>query len=119
MAIDDVEFRNVRRIVAAGQGGSLYSRIMICRSDHRWDQTILRGNREVIMLSKFGEDNLKIDLNVGRRAAKSSELEERMERYKELMFTELTPDEVPCEPKNSLKCAHHFIWLRHVTEQKR
>ena len=34
MAIDDVEFRNVRRIVAAGQGVSVYSRIINCRSDH-------------------------------------------------------------------------------------
>ena len=42
MAIDDVEFRNVRRIVVAGQGVSVYSRIINCRSDHQWDQTILR-----------------------------------------------------------------------------
>ena len=108
MAIDDVEFRNVRRIVAVGQGVSLYSRIMNCRSDHRWDQTILRGNREVIMLSKFGEDNMKIDVGAGRRAATSQELQERMQRFKDLMFTELTPEDVQSEPKKFFKTCSSF-----------
>ena len=87
MAIDDTDFRNVRRIVAAAEGISLYSRIINCRSDHRWDQTILAGKRQVIMLSKFGEENLKIDFSAGRRA-KSAELEERMQRKKDLMYPE-------------------------------
>ena len=50
MAIDDTDFRNVRRIVAVAEGISLYSRIIKLRSDHRSDQTILVGKRQVIML---------------------------------------------------------------------
>ena len=82
--------------------------IMNCRSDHRWDQTILRGNREVIMLSKFGEDNMKIDVGAGRRAATSQELQERMQRFKDLMFTELTPEDVQSEPKKFFKTCSSF-----------
>ena len=108
MAVDDVDFRNVRRIVVAAEGISLYSRIINCRSDHRWDQTILRGKREVIMLSKFGEDNMKIEVGAGRRAANGAELRERMQRYKDLMFTELTPEDVQCEPKKFFKTCSSF-----------
>ena len=68
MANDDTDFRNVRRLVAAAEGLSLYSRLTKLRDDHRGVQTILKGDRQIIMLSKFGKENLKIDLNVGRRA---------------------------------------------------
>ena len=43
VANDDTDFRNVRRIVAAAEGVSLYSRVIKLRSDHRWVQTILAG----------------------------------------------------------------------------
>ena len=75
MEIDDTDFKNVRRLVAAAEGVSLYSKIITLRSDHRGGQTILTGNRQVIMFSKFCEENLKIDLNIGRRV-KNVELEQ-------------------------------------------
>ena len=58
-------------------------------------------------MSKFGDENLKIDLSAGRRA-KSSELEERMERYKDLMHREVTPEDVQCDPRTFFKTCSSF-----------
>ena len=45
------------------------------------------------MLSKFGQENMKIDLEIGRRA-KNEELEDRLNRYMNLMKLDVTPEEV-------------------------
>ena len=60
------------------------------------------------MLSKFGEDNMKIDVGAGRRAATSAELQERMQRFKDLMFTELTLEDVQSDPKKIFKTCSSF-----------
>ena len=106
MVNDDTDFRNVRRLVAAAEGVSLYSRVIKLQSDHRGVQTKLSWNRQVIMLSKFGEENLKIDLNTGSRA-KNVELEERLQRYKDLMDEApregVTPLDVVYDPRTFFK----------------
>ena len=80
MEMDDMDFKSLRWIVVACEGATLYSRIMNARKDQRKSQTILNGERRVVMLSKFGRENMKIDLKNGRRA-KNEELEARMNRY--------------------------------------
>ena len=50
----DVDFKNLRRLVAAWEGTTLVSKIMTARKDQRRDQTILSGARRIVMLSKFG-----------------------------------------------------------------
>ena len=67
MDAGDIDFKNLRRIVVGCDGLKLYSRITCARKDQRKSQTILSGERRIIMLSKFGQENMKIDLVSGRR----------------------------------------------------
>ena len=43
MAKDDTDIKNVRRLVVAAEGLSLYSRLVNLQKDHRGIQTILKG----------------------------------------------------------------------------
>ena len=70
MESEGMDFKSLRRIIAASEGSTLYSRIMTAWKDQRMSQTILSGERRVVMLSKFGRENMKIDLASGRRARK-------------------------------------------------
>ena len=97
----DTDFENLRRLIAACEGSTLYSRIMTALKDQLRVQTILSGARGVVMLSKFGRDNMKIDLASGRRA-KNEVLEERLNQYMDLMDLEVRPEDVKCEAKGVL-----------------
>ena len=68
MVWDDMDFKNLRRIVASCEGSKLYSKLMNGRKDQRSAQKILKGERRIVMLSKFGQVNMMIDLENGRRA---------------------------------------------------
>ena len=56
------------------EGSSRYSKLVNLRKDQRAAQTILKGGRQLVMLLRFREENMKIDLETGRRA-KSAEME--------------------------------------------
>ena len=81
--------------MAAAEGSSLYSKLGNLRKDQRGTQTILKGGRRIVMPSKFGEENMKIDLETGRRA-RSPEMEERLKVYLQLMDKEVKPEDVKC-----------------------
>ena len=102
-----MDFQNLRRVIAACEGLTLYTRIMTAWKDQRRAQTILSGARRVVMLSKYGQENMKIDLASGRRA-KNEELETRLNRYMDLMDLEVRPEEVKCEAKSSFKTCSSF-----------
>ena len=63
---EDLDFKDVRRLVAVADGSSLYAKLVNLRKDHRGMQTILKGGRQIVMLSKFGGENMKVDLESGR-----------------------------------------------------
>ena len=46
----DMDFKNLRRLIAACEGLTLYSRITTARKDQRKPQTILSGERRAVML---------------------------------------------------------------------
>ena len=109
----DGDFKNLKRVMAAAEGSSLHSKVSNLRKGQRVSETILKGGRRIVMLSKWGEENMKIDLETGRRA-RSSEIEERLKIYLQLMDKEVKPEEVKCKQKCSSNHIRHFIWLRHV-----
>ena len=47
----DMDFKNLRRLVAAWEGTSLFSKIMNARKDHRRDQTIVSRGKRIVVLS--------------------------------------------------------------------
>ena len=51
----DRNFKNLRRIVASCEGITLYSKLTNAQKDQSSSQTILRGERRIVMLSKFGQ----------------------------------------------------------------
>ena len=104
---DDVNFKNLRRLVAIADGSSLYSKLVNLRKDQRASQTIMKGGRQIVMLSKFGEENTMIDLETGRRA-KSSELKECLKRCMKLMHKEVEPEDVTCDAKLFFKIYSSF-----------
>ena len=59
------------------------------------------------MLSKWGEENMKIDLETGRRV-RSSEMEERLKIYLQLMDEEVKPEDVKCVAKLFFKSYSSF-----------
>ena len=52
---DDVDFKNLRRLVAIADGLSLYLRLVNLLKDQRASQKILKGGRQIVMLSRFGK----------------------------------------------------------------
>ena len=111
MVTGDLDFKNLRRIIATCEGLTLYSRITTARKNQRKLQTILSGERRVVMLSKFGQDNMKIDLASGRRA-KNEEMEEQLNRYMELMDLEVRPEDVKCDAFFKTHASFHFVAAR-------
>ena len=97
----DTDFKNLGGIIAVCEGLTLYSRIMTAQKDQLRSQMILSGERRVVMLSKFGRDNMKIDLASGR-SAKNEVLEERLNIFMDLMDLEARPGDVKCEAKGVL-----------------
>ena len=77
MDTSDIGFKNLRRLIANCDGLTLYSRFMSIRKEQRASQSVINGPRRIVMLSKFGEENMKIDLESGRRA-KNALMEERL-----------------------------------------
>ena len=73
-----MDFNNLRRLVSAAEGSTLYSKLVNLRKDQRSVQTILnlKGGREIVMLSRFGEENMKINFEGGRRG--------RMQRWRDV-----------------------------------
>ena len=59
------------------------------------------------MLSKFGEENLKIELGSGRRA-KSAEMEDRLKRFMDLMDKEVKLEDVTYDSKVFFKTCSSF-----------
>ena len=70
------------------------------------------------MLSKFGEENMKNDLETGRRA-KSAELEERLKRYMELMDKKVKQEDVTCDAKLFFKTYSSFHLVTRVMVSRR
>ena len=60
-----------------------------------------------MMLSKWGEENMEIDLETGRRA-RSSEMEQRLKIYLQLMDEEVKPEDVKCCAKLFFKSYFSF-----------
>ena len=77
------------------------------RKDQRLAQTILKGERRVVMLLKYGQESMKIYLETGRRA-KNAEVEESLKRFMVLMSTEVKPEEVTFEAKLFFKIYSSF-----------
>ena len=100
----DMDCRNLRRLIAASEGLTIYSRIVAARKvqQRSRSQTTLSGARHIVMLSKRGQENMRIDLASGRRA-KNEEFEERLNRYMDLMDLEARPEDVKCEAKAFFK----------------
>ena len=59
------------------------------------------------MISKFGQENMKIDLENGRRA-KNGEMHEHMKHYMKLMNTEVKLEDVTCAAKEFFKTYSSF-----------
>ena len=57
-------FKNSRQLVAGCEGSTLYLKLI----NGRKAQTILKGGRHIVMLSKYGRECMKIDLESARRA---------------------------------------------------
>ena len=104
---DDMDFKKVRRLVAGAEESSSYSKLVNLRKDHRAAQTILKGKRQIVMLSRFGQESLKIDLEAGRRA-KSAEMEERLKRFMDLMDKEVKLEDVTYNSKLFFKTCSSF-----------
>ena len=102
-----MDWRNLRRLIGNCDGLSLYSRFMTIRKEQRASQSVLNGSRRIVMLSKFGEENMKIDLESGRRA-KSELLEDRLNRYMKLMRLNAKPEDARCTAKDFLKTMSFF-----------
>ena len=98
----DIDFKNLRRLVAAWEGTSLFSKIMNARKDHRRDQTVISGEKQAVVLIKFGHENMKIDLTSGRRA-RNEVFEKRLNQFTELMDLVVRQDDVKCEVKEYFK----------------
>ena len=92
---EDEDFKSLKRVIASAEGASLYSKLSNLRKGQRASETIMKGERRIVMLSKWGEENMKIDLESGRRA-RSSEMEERLKIYLQLMDEEVKPEVVKC-----------------------
>ena len=95
---EDTDFKNVRRLVAVAEGSSLYAKLVNLQKDQRGKQTILTGQRRIVMLLKLGEENMKIDLENGRRSS-CPEMEERLKIYMQLMDTEGKQEDVKFDVK--------------------
>ena len=61
----DTDCKTLKRLVAAAEGSSLYSKLGNLRKDPRGTQIILMGERRIVMLSKWGEENMKINVETG------------------------------------------------------
>ena len=77
MDIIDLEIKNLQQVLASCDGMALYLRFMTIGKEQCAAQLGLNGPKRIVMLSKFGAENMKIDLESGRRA-KNVLLEERM-----------------------------------------
>ena len=110
---EDLDFKNLRRLVAVAEGSTLYSKLVNLRKDQRAAQTILKGKRQIVMLSRFGQESMKIELESGRRA-KNAKKEERLKRFMELMNTEVKPEDLKCESKLFFKtyASFHLVTAR-------
>ena len=86
---------------------------MNARKDQRKSHTILSGERRVVVLSKFGRENMKIDLENGR-TAKSEELEVRMNRFMGWMKPTVRPEELKFDVKAFFKtyASFHLVTAR-------
>jgi len=104
---EDAAFKDLKRVIAAAEGVSLYSKLINLRKGQRVSETILKGERRIVMLSKWGGENMKIDLETGRRA-RSVEMEERLKIYLQLMDEEVKPEEVKCDVKLFFKAYSSF-----------
>ena len=97
----------MKRVIASVEGASLYSKLSNLRKGQHVSETILKGGRRIEMLSKWGEENMKIDLETGRRA-RSSEMEERLKIYLQLMDEEVKQEDVKCCAKLFFKSYSSF-----------
>ena len=97
----------MKRVIASAEGVSLYSKLINLLKGQRVSETILKGGRRIVMLSKWGGDNMKMDLETGRRA-RSSEMEERLKIYLQLMYEEVKPEELKCAAKLFFKSYSSF-----------
>ena len=52
---EDGDFRNLKRLIASAEGASLYSKLSNLRKGQRVSETILKGERRIVTLSKRGE----------------------------------------------------------------
>ena len=106
---EDAAFKDLtrKRVIAAAEGVPIYSKMINLRKGQRVSETILKGERRIVMLSKWGGENMKIDLETGRRA-RSVEMEERLKIYLQLMDEEVKPEEVKCDVKLFFKAYSSF-----------
>ena len=93
---EDAAFKDLKRVIASAEEVSLYSKLINLRKGQRASETILKGERRIVMLSKWGGKNMKIELETGRRA-RSTEMKERLKIYLQLMDEEVKPEEVKCD----------------------
>ena len=107
MDAGDVNFKHLRRVLATCEGSTLYSKLLTARKDQCRSQTILTGARQIVMLSKFGQEITKIELE-NRRGAKNEEMEEHMKQFMDLMNTEVKQEEITCEAKLFFKTYTSF-----------
>ena len=77
------------------------------RKDQRLAQTILKGERRVVMLLKYGQESMKIYLETGRRV-KNAAMEECLKCCMGLMSTEVKPEVVMCKAKLFFKTYSSF-----------
>ena len=63
---EDGDFKSLKRVIASAEGVSIYSKLINLRKGQRVSETILKGERRIVMLSKWGEENMKIELETGR-----------------------------------------------------
>ena len=68
---------------------------------------VLNGARHIIMLSKFGEENMKNNLERCRRVMNAL-FKEHLNCYMELMSLDVKPEEVRCSAKEVFKTFELF-----------